>query len=52
MINPLAAPFPFDKVPAKGREMDSTDSAKPDSPVITDRVLVERSQAGDPTAFR
>jgi RNA polymerase sigma-70 factor (ECF subfamily) len=51
MINPLAAPFPFDKVPAEGRTMESTDSAKPEAQAITDRVLVERTQAGDPTAF-
>jgi RNA polymerase sigma-70 factor (ECF subfamily) len=51
MTTPLAASFPFDKVPAERRGMDSTDSAKPESQEIADRVLVERAQAGDPTAF-
>jgi RNA polymerase sigma factor (sigma-70 family) len=51
MTTPLAASFPFDKVAAERRGMDSTDTAKPESQEITDRVLVERAQAGDPTAF-
>jgi len=51
MTTPLAASFPFDKVAVERRGMDSTDSVKPESQEITDRVLVERAQAGDPTAF-
>jgi len=47
----LALAMPFDKVPAGGRSMESTDSATPESQEISDRVLVERTQAGDPTAF-
>jgi len=47
----LAGAFPFDKVPAKGGSVEPTDAAKTATPEITDRVLVERSQAGDPTAF-
>jgi RNA polymerase sigma-70 factor (ECF subfamily) len=47
----LAAHAPFDKVAAEGRSMDSTDAATPESQEISDRVLVERTQAGDPTAF-
>ena len=31
--------------------MEPTDSVKPDSAEITDQVLVQRAQAGDPTAF-
>ena len=51
MTTPLAASFPFDKVAVERRGMDSTDTAKPESQEIADRVLVERAQAGDPTAF-
>jgi RNA polymerase sigma factor (sigma-70 family) len=51
MTPTLAASFPFDKVHAERRGMEQTDSAKPESQEITDRVLVERTQAGDPTAF-
>ena len=51
MTPTLAAAFPFDKVQAERRSMEPTDSVKPESQAITDRVLVERSQAGDPTAF-
>ena len=47
----LAGAFPFDKVPAKGGSVEPTDAAKTATPEITDRVLVERAQAGDPTAF-
>ena len=47
----LAGAFPFDKVPAKGGNVESTDAAPTGKPEITDRVLVERAQAGDPTAF-
>jgi RNA polymerase sigma-70 factor (ECF subfamily) len=47
----LAGTFSFDKVPAKGGSVEPTDAAKAASPEITDRVLVERAQAGDPTAF-
>ncbi len=31
--------------------MEPTDSVKPESAAITDQVLVQRAQAGDPTAF-
>src|ERR1700748_3119810 len=47
----LAGAFTFDKVPAKGGSVEPTDAAKAPSPEISDRVLVERTQAGDPTAF-
>jgi len=47
----LAGAFSFDKVPAKGGSVEPTEAAKAASPEITDRVLVERAQAGDPTAF-
>ena len=47
----LAGAFPFDKVPAKGGNVEQADSASAARPEITDRVLVERAQAGDPTAF-
>ena len=50
MTPTLAADFPFDKVPVERRgSMEPT--AEPESLEITDRVLVERTQAGDPTAF-
>jgi RNA polymerase sigma-70 factor (ECF subfamily) len=50
MTPALAADFPFDKVPAETKaSMDPT--AAPETPEITDRVLVQRTQAGDPTAF-
>ena len=45
----LAITMPLDKVPAGS--MEPTASATPESQAITDRVLVERTQAGDPTAF-
>ena len=51
MTPTLAASFPFDKVPAERGSMEPTESAKTESQEITDRVLVERAQAGDPTAF-
>src|ERR1700761_803758 len=47
----LAGAFSYDKVPAKGGSVEPTEAAKPASPEITDRVLVERAQAGEPTAF-
>ena len=46
MTTRLAAALPSDKVARE--KMDPTDSA---CAVITDRLLVERAQAGDPTAF-
>ena len=49
MTPTLAASFPFDKVTAERGSMEPT--VQPESPQITDRVLVERAQAGDPTAF-
>jgi len=47
----LAGAFPFDKVPAKGGSVEPIDAAATAKPEIADRVLVERAQAGDPTAF-
>jgi RNA polymerase sigma-70 factor (ECF subfamily) len=47
----LAGAFPFDKVPAKGGSVEQPDSAPTARPEISDRALVERAQAGDPTAF-
>src|ERR1700722_14141979 len=49
MTTTLAAAPPFDRV--KRGSMEPNDSATPESKEITDRVLVERTQAGDPTAF-
>src|SRR5471032_2602510 len=49
MTPSLAASFPFDKVQAERGSMEPT--ATPESQEIADRVLVERAQAGDPTAF-
>jgi RNA polymerase sigma-70 factor (ECF subfamily) len=46
MTTRLAAALPSDKVARE--KMDPTESA---CAVITDRLLVERTQAGDPTAF-
>ena len=51
MTPTLAAVFHFDKVQTERGSMEPTDVAKPESQEITDRVLVERTQAGDPTAF-
>jgi hypothetical protein len=48
MTPTLAADFPFDKVPAEGRGTVEP-TVTPESPEITDRVLVQRTQAGDPT---
>ncbi len=31
--------------------MEQADSAKSETPVISDRTLIERTQGGDPTAF-
>lgn len=50
MTTTLAIDTTFDKVNA-GRNMEPTDSAMPESQEISDRTLVERTQAGDPTAF-
>ena len=49
MTTTLAAALPFDKVQTQGRSMEPT--ATPESQEIADRALVERTQAGDPTAF-
>ena len=49
MTTTLAAALPFDKVQTERGSMEPT--ATPESQEITDRVLVERTQAGDPTAF-
>ena len=49
MTPTLAADFPFDKVQAERGTMEPT--VTPETHEITDRVLVERTQAGDPTAF-
>jgi RNA polymerase sigma factor (sigma-70 family) len=49
MTTSLAAIFPLDKLSAE--RSDAAPVAKPESPEIADRILVERSQAGDPTAF-
>jgi RNA polymerase sigma factor (sigma-70 family) len=52
MTTTLAASFPFVKVPAERGSMETTgETAKPEGQAITDRLLVERTQAGDPTAF-
>ena len=51
MTPALAASLPFDKVPVERGSMEPTDSVKPESAAITDQVLVQRAQAGDPTAF-
>ena len=51
MTTTLAASLASDMVVPGGRSMESADAAKPESQEITDRVLVERTQAGDPTAF-
>src|SRR5271163_4282873 len=47
----LAATSSSDMVKSERGSMEQTESAKPESPAITDRVLIERTQAGDPTAF-
>src|SRR5476651_2432495 len=49
MTTTLAAAFAFPKVQTERGSMEPI--AKPESPEIADRVLVERTQAGDPTAF-
>jgi RNA polymerase sigma-70 factor (ECF subfamily) len=49
MTTSLAATLSSDKVGAGS--MEPTDSATPAIQPISDRVLVERTQAGDPTAF-
>jgi len=50
MTTSLAGISPSDMVQS-GRSMEPTDSATPEKLEISDRVLVERTQAGDPTAF-
>ena len=49
MITTLAPTLPSDKV--KTRSMEPTDPPSRESGEIADRVLVERTQKGDPTAF-
>jgi len=49
MTTTLAATLPFDKVQTERGSMEQI--ATPESQEIADRVLVERTQAGDPTAF-
>ncbi len=49
MITTLAATLSSDKVRAE--RMEPTESTSKPSGEITDRVLVERTQGGDPTAF-
>jgi len=49
MITTLAATLPSDKV--RVGSMEPTESTSKESGEITDRVLVERTQGGDPTAF-
>lgn len=45
----LAVGVPFDRLATGRRSME--ESATPETQEISDRVLVERTQAGDPTAF-
>src|SRR5260221_2238581 len=49
MTTTLAVAPPSDKVSAGS--MEPTEAATPQTPEITDRLLVERTQGGDPTAF-
>ncbi len=49
MTPALAAHLPLDKVPAERGSMEP--AVTPESQEITDRILVQRTQAGDPTAF-
>jgi len=49
MITTLAAALPSDKV--RVGSMEPIDSTSKESGEIADRVLVERTQGGDPTAF-
>jgi len=49
MITTLAATLPSDKMTPGS--MEPTESTPPAKPEIADRELVERTQAGDPTAF-
>lgn len=49
MITTLAAALPSDKV--RVGSMEPIESTPKESGEITDRVLVERTQGGDPTAF-
>ena len=49
MTTSLAGVFPLDKAPAE--RASAAPASKPESLEIADRVLVERTQAGDPTAF-
>jgi RNA polymerase sigma-70 factor (ECF subfamily) len=51
MTTALAATRPSDKVSSERRSMEPILSATPEIPEISDRVLVERTQGGDPTAF-
>jgi len=49
MITTLAAALPSDKV--RAGSMEPIESTPKESGEITDRMLVERTQGGDPTAF-
>jgi DNA-directed RNA polymerase specialized sigma24 family protein len=51
MTPALAALTPFDKVPANSGTADAAAQTPAQVVQATDRLLVERSQAGDPTAF-
>jgi RNA polymerase sigma-70 factor (ECF subfamily) len=51
MTTTLAAAPPLDKVTLERGSMEPIVSATPEIPEINDRVLVERAQGGDPTAF-
>jgi RNA polymerase sigma-70 factor (ECF subfamily) len=51
MTTMLAASSRSDTLAAERRSMEPTDAATPESQPISDRVLVERTQGGDPTAF-
>ncbi len=47
----LAVLAPSDNVGTERRSMEPTEAATPENQEISDRVLIERTQAGDPTAF-
>src|ERR1700683_3762318 len=51
MTTTLAAAPSSDKVTTERGSMEPIVSATPEIPEISDRVLVERAQGGDPTAF-
>ena len=51
MTTALAAAAPSDKVTMERGSMEPIVPATPEIPEISDRILVERTQGGDPTAF-